>query len=452
MASDIPFALRTAYADLLERCATDAFQRAFPEDGAFTPKTLRGRVYWYFQTTDKSGLRVQRYVGPETPDLLDRIRRHREGHADKRDRRAVVAAILRNAPHQRPIAEIGRIVEVLAGSGAFRRRAVLVGTVAYQTYSAMLGVRLAGSAIQTGDIDVAQFRNISVAIEESAPAMLDILRKADVSFRPVPHLRTRGGTTTYVAKGGIRVDFLAPNSGPETDEPMSLPALGTEAQPLRFLDFLIHEPVPALVLHGEGVYVQVPAPERFAVQKLIVSRLRGGGSAKTSKDIDQAAALFGVLAVKRPQELRDAWQEAFKRGKKWRRFLGEGLGFVDPAIRDRALLAVGAPRSVIPGLDLAFSAPRARYDAERDIVEFIGTANGAPVRCGISREALEDFCGVESFSDEQRVKAFRDNRSMIEKMAREKFLSWPVDTISSVLITAADVQKSRHKPRKIKRK
>ncbi|HEX3215461.1 MAG TPA: GSU2403 family nucleotidyltransferase fold protein, partial [Aestuariivirgaceae bacterium] len=50
------------------------------------------------------------------------------------------------------------------------------------------------------------------------------------------------GKTSYIAKGGIRVDFLTPNDGPETDEPQSLPALQTDAQPLRSLSFLIREP------------------------------------------------------------------------------------------------------------------------------------------------------------------------------------------------------------------
>jgi hypothetical protein len=35
--------------------------------GGFTPKTIKGRRYWYFQTTDdESGRREQIYLGPET--------------------------------------------------------------------------------------------------------------------------------------------------------------------------------------------------------------------------------------------------------------------------------------------------------------------------------------------------------------------------------------------------
>jgi hypothetical protein len=44
---------------------------------------------------------------------------------------------------------------------------VLVGTVAYQCYSAVLGTRLDAVAIQTGDAGFAQFHDMSVAIKDS---------------------------------------------------------------------------------------------------------------------------------------------------------------------------------------------------------------------------------------------------------------------------------------------
>ena len=72
MVTDIPLMLQTVYADLLERAVENAFAEAFPADGVFTSKALRGRRYWYFQASKANG-RSQSYVGPETPDLLARI-------------------------------------------------------------------------------------------------------------------------------------------------------------------------------------------------------------------------------------------------------------------------------------------------------------------------------------------------------------------------------------------
>ncbi len=443
MGAEISLTLQTAYAELVDRCGSDAFASAFPEDGSFTSKSIRGRRYWYFQVSE-DGARKQLYVGPETPELLDRIERHKEARGDRRDRQALVSMLVRSAHLPRPAPEIGRIVEALAGAGVFRLRAVLVGTVAYQAYSAMLGVRLPARAAQTGDVDIAQFRNVSVAIEEKPRPMLEVLKKADETFRPIPHLHPRRAVT-YKAAKGIRVDFLTPNQGKDSDAQAALPALGTDGQQLRFLDFLIFEPEPAVLLHDAGVYVLVPAPHRYALHKLIVARRRLAGAAKAEKDIQQAEALLDALTRKRPHELRRVWNDAFNggknRGKTWRTLLGEGLGLIDPEIRDRTLATVKAPRSVIPGLDLTFAAPVARYDFDRDVVEFRGEVGAHTVRCAVSREALEDHFGADGKNKDACLQIFRDKRSVFERMARAKYLLWPVEEPAKVLIGTADVRK-----------
>ena len=237
--------------------------------------------------------------------------------------------------------------------------------------------------------------------------MLDVLRRVDPSFRAAPHLHTQR-VVSYEAAAGVRVDFLTPNKGPDTEVPRPLPAFGTDAQPLRFLDFLIADPIPAVLLHGEGIYVSVPAPERFAIHKLIVARRRRAGAAKRDKDLRQARGLLEVLSRKRPLELRAAWREAYDRGKTWRRLMVEALGLIHPPnIRDRTLKTVGATRSIIPGLDLRFEAPAARYDVDRDVVEFFGKAGSDSVRCAVSREKLEDDIEVESLTINQSISRVR---------------------------------------------
>ncbi|MBM3569739.1 MAG: DUF1488 family protein [Alphaproteobacteria bacterium] len=441
---EIPLALQTAYADLVDRCAADAFASAFAEEnGGFVPKTVKGRRYWYFQVASQDGSRKQRYVGPETPELLERIERHKTARHDRRDRQTLVSALVRSANLPRPQAEIAQVIAALADAGVFRRRGVLVGTAAYQIYSALLGARLPAAMLQTGDVDIAQFGDVSVAIGEEVPSILDVLRKVDPSFRPVPSLRDPRRATTYRAAKGLRVDFLTPNAGPDTDAPAALPALGTDAQPLRFLDFLIRQPEPAVLLHGAGVHVQVPSPQRYAVHKLIVARRRTEGAIKKDKDLRQAQSLLAALVRKRPHELRSAWREAVKRGKKWKRLVGEGIGLIDHETRDLALRTVGEPRSVVPGLDLAFSAPVGRYLADRDIVEFLGQAGGATVRCAVSREAIEDRFDGDGVDGRGLLRIFRRNRSVFETMARTKYLHWPIEDAASVLVKTADVAELR---------
>jgi hypothetical protein len=433
-----PLVIQTTYAELLERCAVAAFSEAFPEDGTFVAKTVKGHRYWYFQVRAGEA-RQQKYVGPETPELLEQIAHHQQARDEERECRALVSTLVRSFGLPRPPHKIGEIISALARAGVFRLRSVLVGTVAYQAYSAMLGVRLPISSLQTSDVDIAQFKNVSVAIGDQTPAMLDVLKNVDKTFRPVPHISDRRRVASYVAKGGLRVDFLTPNEGPDTDQAEALPALQTDAQPLRFLDYLIYEPVPAVILHNAGVYVHVPAPERYAVHKLIVSRRRPEGLAKRDKDLQQAGALLEALAYRQPHELKLAWEEAYNRGQTWRQLLAEAVSQLAPKNRDLLLKVIGGARAMIPGLELTFSNPPARYDLKRDIVIFAGEALGNPVTCAISRGALDDHFGANGLGPDERVQKFLDNRSTIERMASAKFLSWPVEDLDTVLIKTTDV-------------
>ena len=103
--------------------------------------------------------------------------------ADIKGRRRLVSTLTREAYLPRPPNMTGRVVEALANAGFFRLRGVLIGTVAYQCYAAMLGRRLNAVAMQTADADFAQFHEISVAVGDSLPPILEVLRKVDPTFR-----------------------------------------------------------------------------------------------------------------------------------------------------------------------------------------------------------------------------------------------------------------------------
>jgi hypothetical protein len=432
--------VQTTYAELLERCTAATFDQAFPESGSFAVKTLKGRRYWYFQTQTEQG-RVQRYVGPETPELLERIAQHKRTRDDERERRALVSTLVRSFGLPRPLPEIGELVSTLARAGVFRVRSVLIGTVAYQTFPAMLGVKLPGALLQTSDIDIAQFKSVSIAIQDQIPPLLEVLKNVDKTFRAVPRVGQHNAATSYVAKGGLRIDVLTPNEGPNTDQAQALPALQSDAEPLRFLDFLIYEPQHAVLLHNDGVLVTVPAPERFAVHKLIVSIRRPVGTAKRDKDLSQAGALLEVLAEKRPIELADAWKEASQRGKKWSQLLLEGASRLAARSRDITLKVVKLNRDALPGIQLTFDDPRPRYDSTRDVILFNGEALGTRVTCAVPREVLEDHFNADNMTEKQRVEIFVKNRSKFERMAKTKYLHWPIEEPETVLIRTTEVAK-----------
>jgi hypothetical protein len=432
--------VQTTYAELLERLQSAAFSDAFPEDGSFIVKTIKGRRYWYFQSGTGPD-RTQKYAGPETPELLARIEHHRGARNDERERRALVSTLTRSFNLPRPVQEIADVVSALGKAGIFRLRAVLIGTVAYQTYPAMLGIRLPGAHMRTDDIDIAQSTDVSIAMEDKTPPVLEILKQADATFRAVPSVADSRRATSYKAKNGLRVDILTPNRGRDTATPTKLPALQADAQPLRFLDYLIRDPEHAVILQGGGVLVQVPQPARYAVHKLIVARRRSEGAAKRDKDLQQADELLQQLSSKRTQDLRDAWQEAWERGKQWRKEMLESLAQISQRGRDMTLRAVEHTRSELPGVDLTFQSPPLAHDFSRDIVMFQGNFLNDKILCAISREALDDHFGTSASSKDARVEAVRNNRHLIEQMARRKYLHWPVEEVEELLIKTEDVDK-----------
>jgi hypothetical protein len=88
-----------------------------------------------------------------------------------------------------------------------------------------------------------------------------------------------------------------------------------------------------VLLHKSGVPVTVPAPERYAVHKLIVATHRktdSNGRLKAQKDIQQAGLLFQALTLeRRTTDIGFAWIEAWDRGPKWQEGLTTGFNRLD---------------------------------------------------------------------------------------------------------------------------
>jgi hypothetical protein len=230
--------------------------------------------------------------------------------------------------------------------GFFRLRGVLIGTTAYQCYSGILGTKLPDDTTKTQDADFAQFFAISNQIDDAMPSVLDVLKSVDPEFRAVPHVSGDIGSTAFVNKQKYKVEFLTPNRGSDDYEgkPANMAALsGASAEPLRFLDFLIRDPIRSVILHDAGVPVTIPAPERYAVHKLIVAERRADQSAsKIAKDAAQAAHLINAMWERRFVDLSVAWQEAWERGPTWRQELVNGLSRLGPEAVARMAHAVKA--------------------------------------------------------------------------------------------------------------
>lgn len=347
----VPLTYTTLYAELAQRALDASFTSEFSTAGRFITQESRGRRYWYFDTA--SGAAKKRlYVGPvDDPEISKRVDDFKHLKADIRARRKLVSTLVREAYLPRPEQKSGDVVQGLAEAGFFRLRGVLVGTVAYQCYPALLGVRLPDTSMQTADADFAQFHAISSEVGDSVEPLLAKLRTIDPTFREIPHRADGRYTTQLVAADGYRVDFLTPNTSSDDHQghPVRMPALGdVAAEPLRFLDFLIHQPERAVVLHGAGVPVLVPAPERFAVHKLIVATRRQSdrnGAAKSDKDRAQAFNLMqAMMETRRTDALADAYMEAWDRGEAWREAIAASLRAI--AFTDHVAIAEALRESI----------------------------------------------------------------------------------------------------------
>lgn len=346
---------QTMLAELGQRSLDAAWTADFPPEGRFTPATIKDRKYWYFDTPDGHGGTTRRYVGPDgDPYIAQRVADHKRDKDDLRARRRLVSSLTREGGMIAADAMSGDIVQALADGGLFRLRGVLIGTVAFQTYAGLLGVRLPMAAILTGDADFAQDYAISQEVEDSLPPILDLLQAVDPSFRPVPHRSGAAASSAFSTSAGYRVEFLTSNRGSDDylDHPATMPALGgASADPLRFLDFLIRDPVRTILLHRSGVPVVVPDPSRYAVHKLIVASRRhteGQSAMKRDKDIRQAALLFEALEqTRRASDLALVYNEAWERGQAWQESIRSGAGMLQKDDRKRlcTVLTEGAQQN-----------------------------------------------------------------------------------------------------------
>jgi len=309
------------YADLRERLEIiEAMRSIATLPGEFTTKTVKGIDYWYFQTTLPSG-RTQIYIGPDSQEVRRLIEDRKDGvrHAkiDETMLQRLASQII--AGGVMPVMpDMARIIKRLADSGVFHVGGVLVGTIAFQVLGAYLGVSWAGDSRTTQDIDLAGDSAVAIAVPDLQADVPAALQSLQMGFFPVPRLSHKEPSTSYAIRGRtLRVDLLTPAHRTET-APVFIRRLNAAATPLKYLDYLMEEPISAVMLAGNPCLVKVPQPARYALHKLILSQERGASAAdKKRKDLLQARIMIDLLQEDRPGDMVLAWERLVKRGSRW---------------------------------------------------------------------------------------------------------------------------------------
>jgi len=332
----LPLETQTLYAELLEHLLGLEAQRSVGSlAGAFTSKQVKGETYVYYQASLPGGKTRQFYLGRKSP-ALDRLaqRFEREHAAFAADvaRVARIAAQLRAGGAGTTDVASARVLCGLADAGLFAGGGVLVGTHAFMAIGNLLGVRWAAGSLRTQDVDVGGDREVDLALaipdaKIDLPATLENLR---MGFLPLPALDPKNPCTSFKVRGqALRVDLLCPKRG-QSEAPVFIPRWNAAAQPLAHLGFLLESSERAVILANTAALVNVPAPARFALHKLLVAQLRPASFAtKAEKDILQAVQVLEVLVEDRPGDLELAWTALEALGPAVMKGIQRGLAAVE---------------------------------------------------------------------------------------------------------------------------
>ncbi len=275
-----------------------------------------GFRFYSHQHYDGSGKRRERYVaGPVGSDAAEAVAARLKERIREIKELVPSLRLLGREGFYLVDAKTYATIASLHNHGVFAAGAMLIGSHAYGVISNHVGIRAA--PYTTEDIDVA--RPAELALEESpAGGILEMLRDSGIEFVEVPELDRKRPSTSFKQPGRSRfhVDLLAPCRG-ESPRIVPIPELSAHATGLPYLAYLLAESQTAMLAAREGCCaVRVPLPERFAVHKLIASRLRPGRGAKSDKDVHQAAVLCAALAELHPGALGAARANVPSRAKK----------------------------------------------------------------------------------------------------------------------------------------
>lgn len=328
MTASIPLSLQTTYRDLLERQP----RRPMPEiEGSIASVANKNGRYWVARRRIGSRV-VETRIGPDNVEnriRAEELRRQNDDLQEWKRASGRLVSQLRAAGMPTPTPGTGKLINALARVGLFRSGGVLAGTHAYGLYALELGIYLEGHLTMTEDVDVAAAKSVRIFTGDTGNLVASL---EGVGLRPVAGPGEEN-PVRWATDDGIVLDVLTPKRrGGEAL--VRHEGLGIWAQALSYLDFSLENPIDAVALYREGIPVRVPAPERFAVHKLLVaSARRGTYRAKSEKDLAQAEWLIAALVESRPYELADAIDAARGRGPKWRRALDDSLAR-RPKMRD----------------------------------------------------------------------------------------------------------------------
>lgn len=318
--TELPLSAQTAYAEVFEQARSFELSNALAGlTGSFQKLARKNQEYWYFAYRDLDQRVRMVYVGPNEERVCSLVQRFDRIRLNKplvpQSQAALALGCSATAPKH------FRMIKRLSEYGFFRAGGVLIGTHAFLAMGNLLGVRWSDGAA-TLDVDFAHAgKNISVALP--ADLRIDVhsaLESLEMGLLPIAQFNGKAGTQYRNPEDQeLRLDFVT--SATRSGKPVNMPELNLALEPLKFMEFSLQDTTQGCVVSRTGAcVVNLPAPERYAVHKLIVFGERPVTErTKSTKDLLQAASLISYFAnTGQSNAFNAAWQDALSRGKGWR--------------------------------------------------------------------------------------------------------------------------------------
>lgn len=319
--TELPLSAQTAYAELAEQARAFEMTNALGGlVGSFQKLARKGQEYWYFAYREPGGKVRLSYVGPDEERVRKLVERFGQARREKplapQAQSAMALGCAPTAPKH------FRMIKRLADYGFFRAGGVLIGTHAFVAMGNLLGVRWAHAA-STLDVDFAHAgKNVSIALP--ADLKIDVhgaLESLEMGLLPLTEFDGGTGAQYRNPKDQeLRLDFVT--SAVRAGKAVVMPELNLALQPLKFMEFSLEGTTQGCVFSNTGACtVNLPAPERYAVHKLIVHGERPPAErTKARKDLLQSASLVEYfLRHGEAARFHEAWHDALERGGGWRK-------------------------------------------------------------------------------------------------------------------------------------
>lgn len=298
-----PAALTALYGDLENFARGQGEVLTGTPGGVIERSNAGGYKYYVHQFYDALGKRTERYVaGPVgAPESDRKAAQLREKISAVGEAIKTIRLLLREG-YKFVDSKAYATVATFQNHSLFRSGTQLIGSHAYGVLLNQLGIRTPQYVTQ--DVDIARLAELGLPDKDMG--LLEMLKTTGISFFEVPNLDPRKPSTSFkeAGKSFFQVDLLVPSSNDVGIVPV--PDLKAHATSLPYLQYLLGESQDATLLAREGCCaVLVPAPERFAWHKLIVSQVRKR-SDKSLRDIAQASVLIAALSERHPGALEEA--------------------------------------------------------------------------------------------------------------------------------------------------